>query len=102
MLVTNIEASDGGAAIAAGNAKVVRARLADARFFYESDLKVRLDDRLPKLDAIVFHAKLGTQGERVRRLQALAADLATLVGADPDQAARKWVKDNGFDKPVKG
>ncbi len=88
VLVANIEASDGGAAIAAGNAKVVRARLSDARFFWESDLKIRLDDRLPKLDSIVFHAKLGTQGERVRRLQALARDLAPLVGADPEQAAR--------------
>ncbi len=88
VLVANIEASDGGAAIAAGNAKVVRARLSDARFFWESDLKIRLDDRLPKLDSIVFHAKLGTQGDRVRRLQALAADLAPLIGADPKQAAR--------------
>ncbi len=88
ILVANIEASDGGALIAAGNAKVVRARLADARFFWESDRRVRLDDRLPKLDTIVFHAKLGTQGERVRRLQALARDMAALVGADPKQAAR--------------
>ena len=88
ILVANIEASDGGAEIARGNAKVVRARLSDARFFWESDLKVRLDERLPKLDAIVFHAKLGTQGERVRRLEHLAADLAALIGADPKQAAR--------------
>ncbi len=88
VLVANIEASDGGAAIAAGNAKVVRARLSDARFFWESDLKIKLDDRLPKLDSIVFHAKLGTQGERVGRLQKLARDLAPLVGADPDQAER--------------
>ncbi len=88
VLVANIEASDGGAEIARGNAKVVRARLSDARFFWESDLKVRLDDRVPKLDAIVFHAKLGTQGERVRRLEQLAAALAAPVGADPTQAAR--------------
>ncbi len=88
ILVANIEASDGGAAIAAGNAKVVRARLSDARFFWESDLKVRLDERLPKLDSIVFHAKLGTQGERVKRLTALAADYGALVGADPKLAAR--------------
>jgi glycyl-tRNA synthetase beta chain len=88
ILVANLEASDGGAAIAAGNAKVVRARLSDARFFWESDLKVKLDARLPKLDSIVFHAKLGTQGERVRRLEKLAADLAPLVGADPKEAAR--------------
>jgi glycyl-tRNA synthetase beta chain len=88
VLVSNIEASDGGVAMADGNGKVVRARLSDARFFWESDLKIRLDDRLPKLDTIVFHAMLGTQGERVQRLKALAADLALLVGADPAQASR--------------
>ncbi len=88
ILVANIEATDGGAAIAAGNAKVVRARLADARFFWEGDLKVPLDDQVPRLDAIVYHAKLGTQGERVRRLMALAAGLAPIVGADPVQAMR--------------
>jgi len=88
ILVANIEASDGGAAIVAGNAKVVRARLSDARFFWETDLKVRLEDRLPKLDSIVFHAKLGTQGERVARLKALAADFAPRVGADPAEAER--------------
>ena len=88
ILVANIEASDGGTAIAAGNAKVVRARLADARFFWEGDLKVGLDERVPQLDAIVYHAKLGTQGERVRRLMALAGDYAPLVGADPAQATR--------------
>ncbi len=88
VLVANIEASDGGAAITAGNAKVVRARLSDARFFWETDLAVSLDARLPKLDAIVFHAKLGSQGERVGRLTKLAADIASLVGADPKEAAR--------------
>ncbi len=88
ILVANIEASDGGTTIAAGNAKVVRARLADARFFWESDLKVPLADRLPKLDAVVFHQKLGTQGERVQRLKRLAADYAGLVGGDPAEAER--------------
>ncbi len=88
ILVANIEASDGGVAISAGNAKVVRARLADARFFWESDLKVPLADRLPKLDAAVFHQKLGTQGERVQRLKHLAADYAGLIGADPAEAER--------------
>lgn len=87
LLVSNIEASDGGAAIAAGNARVVRARLSDARFFWETDLQVALKDRLPKLDSIVFHEKLGTQGERVRRIEALARELAPLVGADPEKAA---------------
>ena len=88
LLVANIEASDGGAEIARGNAKVVRARLADARFFWESDLEVKLDDRVKRLESIVFHAKLGTQGERVARLEKLAADFASLIGADPGEAAR--------------
>lgn len=88
ILIANIEARDGGAAIAEGNGKVVRARLSDARFFWETDLAVRLDTRVAKLDSIVFHAKLGTQGERVRRLEALAGDLAPFVGADVDLARR--------------
>jgi glycyl-tRNA synthetase beta chain len=88
ILVSNIEASDGGAAIAAGNARVVRARLSDANFFWESDLKIKLEDRLPKLDKIVFHEKLGTQGERVKRIEALARELAPMVDADPEKAAR--------------
>jgi glycyl-tRNA synthetase beta chain len=87
-LVANIEASDGGAAIAAGNARVVRARLSDAKFFYETDLKVRLEDRLAKLESVVFHEKLGTQRARVERLVALAREIAPHVGADPDLAAR--------------
>jgi glycyl-tRNA synthetase beta chain len=86
--VANIEARDGGAAIVAGNARVVKARLTDARFFYETDLAVKLDDRLGKLDAIVFHDKLGTQGDRVARLVLLAEDLAPLVGAEVALAAR--------------
>src|SRR5947209_17038775 len=86
--VSNIEASDGGAAVAAGNARVVRARLSDAKFFWDTDLKIKLEDRLPKLDKIVFHEKLGTQGERVKRIEALARELAPIVGADPDKAAR--------------
>jgi len=83
VLVSNIEASDGGHAIAAGNGRVVRARLSDAKFFWETDLAVRLEDRLPKLDDIVFHEKLGTQGARVSRLMLLARDLAAFIGADP-------------------
>jgi glycyl-tRNA synthetase beta chain len=82
-LVSNLAASDGGVAIAAGNGRVVRARLSDAKFFWETDLAVRLEDRLPKLDDIVFHEKLGTQGHRIKRLMLLARDLAAYVGADP-------------------
>jgi glycyl-tRNA synthetase beta chain len=87
-LAANIEAPDGGAAIAAGNERVLRARLSDARFFWDLDRKRRLEDFLPKLDAVVFHAKLGSQGERVARLEALAAAIARRVGADPVLAAR--------------
>ena len=61
LLVSNLEAEDGGAAIVAGNERVIRARLSDAKFFYETDLKTKLEDRLPKFKDIVFHEKLGTQ-----------------------------------------
>lgn len=85
--VANIEASDGGAAIVAGNRKVLAARLSDAKFFWEQDKKVRLEDRVPKLQEIVFHEKLGTIGQRVERLQSLADDLSALVqNVDPAQA----------------
>jgi glycyl-tRNA synthetase beta chain len=86
--VSNIEAPDGGATIIAGNEKVIRARLSDARFFWETDLKASLESRLPKLDSVVFHEKLGSQGARVRRLEALAREIAPLVGADADKAER--------------
>jgi glycyl-tRNA synthetase beta chain len=88
ILVSNIEASDGGKAIVAGNERVIRARLSDAKFFYDTDLKTRLEDRLPKFDGIVFHEKLGTQAERIARIVALAGQLAPLVGADPAKAER--------------
>ena len=102
LLVSNIEASDGGVAIAGGNARVVRARLSDALYFWKTDQAPLpdyvtdenrprpLDQRLAKLQAlnIVFHEKLGTQGERVARIRALARALAPLVGADPELADR--------------
>ena len=69
ILVANIEAEDGGKAIVAGNERVIRARLSDAKFFYETDLKTRLEDRLPKFEHIVFHEKLGTQAERIARIE---------------------------------
>jgi glycyl-tRNA synthetase beta chain len=84
----NIEASDGGKAIVAGNERVIRARLSDAKFFFETDLKTKLEDRLPKFDSIVFHEKLGTQGERINRIGRLAAEIAPLVGADVEQTKR--------------
>jgi glycyl-tRNA synthetase beta chain len=84
----NIEASDGGKAITAGNERVIRARLSDAKFFYETDLKTKLEDRLPKFDSIVFHEKLGTQGERIKRIERLAAEFAPRVGADIEKTKR--------------
>src|SRR5713101_2753388 len=88
ILTANIEASDGGKAIIAGNERVIRARLSDAKFFYETDLKTKLEDRLPKFEKIVFHEKLGTQGERIKRIERLAAEIAPLVGADVEKAKR--------------
>jgi glycyl-tRNA synthetase beta chain len=88
ILVANEEASDGGKAIVAGNERVIRARLSDAKFFYDTDLKTRLEDRLPKFDHIVFHEKLGSQAERIARIESLAGELAPLVGADPVKAER--------------
>jgi glycyl-tRNA synthetase beta chain len=79
ILTANIEASDGGKAIVAGNERVIRARLSDAKFFYEADLKTKLEDRLPKFDNIVFHEKLGTQGERIARIERLAAEIAPIL-----------------------
>jgi glycyl-tRNA synthetase beta chain len=110
ILVSNIEASDGGKEIALGNAKVVRARLSDALYFWTTDqaalpdlaalkpsaekfgldLAKPLDQRMAKLDhlGVTFHAKLGTQGERVQRIARLAAELAPVIGADPALATR--------------
>jgi glycyl-tRNA synthetase beta chain len=113
ILVSNIEATDGGREISYGNGKVVRARLSDALYFWNTDqhdlpdmhtlaaagikfdldLKKPLDQRMARLDAlnVTFHAKLGTQGERVTRIRALARDIAPLVGADPALAMRAAV-----------
>jgi glycyl-tRNA synthetase beta chain len=98
ILVSNLIAPDGGAAIAAGNGRVVRARLADARHFWQTDLAALpdakdktarpLDQRLEKLKRVIFHEKLGTQGARVARIEALARELAPKVGADVELAAR--------------
>ncbi|MCB1419677.1 MAG: glycine--tRNA ligase subunit beta, partial [Notoacmeibacter sp.] len=110
ILVSNIEATDGGQEIAYGNGKVVRARLSDALYFWKTDqadlpdlgkltgsaekfgldLKKPLDQRMARLDnlGVTFHAKLGTQGERVARIAKLAEELAPIVGADPALAHR--------------
>ena len=88
ILVANIEAKDGGAAIKAGNARVIRARLADAKFFWDTDRKARLEDRLPKFKAITFHDRLGTQAERIERIVLLADTLAPVAKADPSKVER--------------
>jgi glycyl-tRNA synthetase beta chain len=91
VLVANIEATDGGAAIKAGNARVIRARLADAKFFWDTDRKTKLEDRLEKFKSITFHDRLGTQAERIERITILADALAPAAKADPakvEQAAK--------------
>ncbi|PZR33741.1 glycine--tRNA ligase subunit beta [Caulobacter segnis] len=85
--IANIEAADGGKVIAAGNAKVLSARLSDARFFWDEDRKAgNFDAWLKKLDGVTFHAKLGTMAQRVERIVALAGEIAPLVGADVAKA----------------
>ncbi len=113
VVTANVEATDGGREIAHGNGKVVRARLSDALYFWKTDqadlpdldqltasaekfgldLKKPLDQRMARLDhlGVTFHAKLGTQGERVERIRRLAQEIAPLVGADPELAARAAV-----------
>ncbi|UOK72043.1 glycine--tRNA ligase subunit beta [Ancylobacter polymorphus] len=90
VLVSNLAANDGGAAIIAGNERVIRARLSDAKFFWETDKKtnatVPLEDRLAKFGNVTFHEKLGSQLERIRRIARLARKLAPVVGADPELA----------------
>ncbi len=84
----NIEATDGGVAIVAGNERVLRARFSDARHFWDLDRRTPLADRVAALDSVTFHAKLGSQDARVKRLVRLARHLAPLVGADPALAER--------------
>ncbi len=88
LLVSQLEAKDGGNAISSGNARVVRARLADAKFFYDQDRLTTLESRISQLKNVVYHNKLGTQAERVERVKAIAARVADLIGADRDEAVR--------------
>jgi glycyl-tRNA synthetase beta chain len=88
VVVSNMEAVDGGAAIVAGNERVLRARLADAKFFWDQDRKLPLESRVPSLAQMMFHEKLGTLAEKVARIEALAVVLAPIVGADPEQVKR--------------
>jgi len=86
LMVSNLVAKDGGKTIIAGNNKVIAARLSDAKFFWDQDRKVSLEKWSEKLDAITFHAKLGSQGERVKRIEALAGEIAKTIGADVEKA----------------
>jgi len=88
IVVANIEAADGGKKIAEGNARVLSARLEDARFFWEKDKATPLEEMAKKLSTIAFKAELGSLGDKVERVAALARELAPKVGADPDLAER--------------
>jgi glycyl-tRNA synthetase beta chain len=88
LLVTNLQARDGGKEIIAGNEKVIRARLSDAKFFWEQDLKKPLDEMAVALGGITFHEKLGSQKERVERVAELAFQIAGAVDANPEDARR--------------
>ena len=81
ILVSNLAAYDGGAAIVAGNERVIRARLSDAKFFWDTDRVAGLASRLPKFQSITFHEKLGSQADRIERIRRLAMEIAPLVGA---------------------
>ena len=86
-VVANVPAHDAGRAIVAGNERVLRARLSDAQFFWDQDLKVKLADRLPALKDMVFHARLGSLYDKTRRIEALAGELAkSIPGCDAAQA----------------
>lgn len=88
VVVSNMVAKDGGKAIVAGNERVLRARLSDGQFFYDQDLKTPLADWTQGLSDMVFHAKIGSVADKVKRIETLAATIAPLVGADPALAAR--------------
>src|SRR4029077_13564063 len=87
-MVANMTSKDGGAQIVAGNERVLRARLSDAKFFWDQDRKRTLESRVNDLRKIVFHAKLGTQFERVERIEALAGKIAEKIGANVTKAKR--------------
>jgi glycyl-tRNA synthetase beta chain len=88
LLVSNLVAKDGGTQITSGNEKVIRARLSDAKFFWDQDLKKPLDEMASALRGITFHEKLGSQWERVQRVEELAFQIAGSVDADPEDSRR--------------
>lgn len=87
-MVANMIATDGGKEIVAGNERVLRARLSDAKFFWDEDRKIPLESRLDRLKGVVFHAKLGSQFERVERVEKLAAEIAATIGGDIRKSKR--------------
>ena len=92
VMVANMETTDGCEAITTGNERVLRARLADARFFWDQDRRVPLADRVPQLQGVVFHARLGSMKDKAQRIAALARALCSRVpGADPNQATRAGI-----------
>lgn len=88
IVISNMEANDGGKAVVAGNQRVLRARLSDAKFFWDTDRRHRLDSRLPKLAERTFYASLGTVADKVERITALAGNIAGMIGADIPSAER--------------
>ncbi|HIJ62329.1 MAG TPA: glycine--tRNA ligase subunit beta [Rhodospirillaceae bacterium] len=88
LVVSNMQAADGGKAVVAGNERVLRARLSDAKFFWDTDRKQRLESRLPKLAERLYYAKLGSMADKVERLVGIAGHVAGLIGADAGLAGR--------------
>ncbi len=89
IMVSNVETEDEGAVVVAGGERVLRARLADARFFWDQDRRVPLGERVPKLEGVVFHARLGSMADKARRIAKLASNFfSEIAGADSKKAAR--------------
>lgn len=88
VVIANMITKDGGKNVVAGNERVLRARLSDAKFFWDQDRKTTLEARVPQLKDIVFHARLGTQLQRVERIEVLAGEIAQMIGADVAKAKR--------------
>ena len=97
VMVSNAASADGGEAVVSGNERVLRARLADARFFWDQDRRLRLEDYLPQLEGVVFHARLGSMYRKAKRIEALARTLfITIKDANPD-----WTEDANPDKTAR-
>ncbi|MEE2981131.1 MAG: glycine--tRNA ligase subunit beta [Pseudomonadota bacterium] len=92
VVVANNHATDGGKQIVAGNERVLRARLSDAKFFWDQDRKHTLESRIPELDKVVFHAKLDSVGEKVKRIEALAVEIAKSIPGAEEAAVREGAR----------